>query len=448
MIDHRAELFVERALFGGLLFSCLGSYFGNVFIAVGHGLLGLAIAGQGFRWWRTRGEKGGSGVVWEGGSPRGSTWWLLLVLGAILMSVAANLGEIESPLRVLKKARYHLIWAGLILTPGIPAMFLRKASEWAPWLMAGWLGSLTLATISGIIGDITGYNPLLLAPDAYPTRLSGVSSMVMTYAYGVQFSVLLLAVLLVTGPEVRQWLTRGRRWLSILVMVSLALGLYGLYFSYTRGALAGALAGAGALLLVQKKRSLLIWVTSLALAAGLFAIFHGDRYVSLSALKAESVRVSQWTAAWRCFRENPVFGIGYRQFEEKCVLLKRKYGMPLDHKRQIDGKEFPVHFSGHAHNEILEALASTGLFGVVAFLGFWASWALESCRSRRARSFFLPVIAAFFVSGMVQNMFTDSEVLNFILLLYFVSQMLLNGERLGGGTQNATPGSQKEAVLP
>ncbi|MEM0969864.1 MAG: hypothetical protein AAGJ31_10970, partial [Verrucomicrobiota bacterium] len=98
-------------------------------------------------------------------------------------------------------------------------------------------------------------------------------------------------------------------------------------------------------------------------------------------------------------------------------------GLPPDH-RSHPGE----YYKGHAHNDYLESLASTGVVGTVFFLGFLGAWIMEVGRRPLARKLFLPVIAAYMVSSVFQNIFTDSEVLNFLLLIYFASQILLDWE--------------------
>lgn len=281
-MNIQASTVVEKALFAGLFSSCLGSYFGNVFISVGHGLFVIAIVVQLVLSYR-RGRVGGrnvelGGAIWRW--PRWSTAFLILVAAAIVVSILVNLNDIKEPFCVLKKLRYHLIWACLLLMPDLMVLISRKITDWVPWLLLAWLISLSFATLSGMVGVLTGYNPLLLAPASYPTRVSGVYAMVMTYAYSVQFSVLLLVGLFVAGRDVRNWLFQGYRWLKLVAVTSLILAVLGLYFSYTRGALAGAIGGGLCLVAIYRRRSLLIGLASLTILAAAFAMVEKSRYVS------------------------------------------------------------------------------------------------------------------------------------------------------------------------
>jgi O-antigen ligase len=107
----------------------------------------------------------------------------------------------------------------------------------------------------------------------------------------------------------------------------------------------------------------------------------------------------------------------------RSVELKKRYGIERD-PGFIDNGGY---LRGHAHNNYLEALASTGIFGGLAFLAFCVYWTGEALRSRYA-FIFVPLIAAFLVSGLFTNTFFDSETLNCILLLYLFSQWTFRWE--------------------
>jgi len=71
-------------------------------------------------------------------------------------------------------------------------------------------------------------------------------------------------------------------------------------------------------------------------------------------------RIGQWKTALAAFRDHPVLGVGYMNFEPLCSSIKEKYNIP------------PANFCGHAHNNFLEMLATTGLWVYfVLFLGLF-----------------------------------------------------------------------------
>lgn len=76
------------------------------------------------------------------------------------------------------------------------------------------------------------------------------------------------------------------------------------------------------------------------------------------AASVDSARVEVWKIAWRCFRENPWIGVGPDAFE----LYFRKAKTP-DYIRAATA----VEYQAHAHNDLLEALATTGILGGAAY---------------------------------------------------------------------------------
>jgi len=428
-----AEGNLERLFLSGVLFTLLGAYLGNAFLSTGHGLLLIAIGWALVQ--RIRRAGAGSGhsehdLKHREVRIRWSTWFLLGLVGAMGLSILANLEEIERPLKVLKKLRYHVIWVAplfLLALRRIPFQEQRMKA-WAPWLLAAWLISLSAATISGIIGMWTDFNPLRWGPDPSPARASGISGMVLTYAYSLQFSVLLLVSLVIERKRtVFRW-TGRRRCLEIGLWVGCGIALAGLYLSFSRGAMLGAVAGFVALAVIQQKR----WLTTGLIVAGLglagYAWTQKHRYFSRAELSEDQVRLSQWKTAIQTFRTHPVFGVGYRQFEERNVELKKSFGYAEDWYREIEEEKHWYYFKGHAHNDYLEAFASTGVLGGIAYLGFCACWVWEVSRRNLTRSLFLPLVIAFLASSFFQNVFTDSEVLGFLLFLYFASQISLDWE--------------------
>lgn len=409
----------------GILFGLLGSYFGNAFLTISHGILlgtyGLA-AGNGLMGRRDR----ECGFLPGIGRIRPSAWCLIGIMGAILLSILANLGTIESPWKVLKKLRYHLVWVLPLVFSGLRGILLSdRWKGWLPWLLIAWYVSIILSTASGMIGHVTGFNPLKMDEQPHVHQVSGIYGTVMTYAYSMQFSFLLLGVLLLERKTVLPYLAQGRRWMLTATLVTFAAAAVGLYFAQARGAMLGIVVGMMALALLYRSKWILSGIVIVGIVAGGIAYQNRLRY--FDSLASECVRVSQWNTAIRVFLRYPWFGVGYRQFEERCVTLKQEIGLDHDWFRvEEDKTRVPIHFKGHAHNEYLESFASTGVLGGVFFLGFCGCWCWEVWRGRLARRMFLPVILAFAVSSLVQNMFTDSEVLNFVLLIYFVSQLVLD----------------------
>ena len=96
----------------------------------------------------------------------------------------------------------------------------------------------------------------------------------------------------------------------------------------------------------------------------------------------DSARLEVWKIAWNCFRDNPWIGIGPDAFE----LYFRKAKTPAYIQAAT-----AVEYQAHAHNDILEALTTTGALGGAAYalllyMVIKAGMAAWSDPARRSRS--------------------------------------------------------------
>lgn len=415
-----------QILGAGLFCFQLGLFLGNKLIAAGQVLLVLGLI--------LSIRKGG----WQAAS-RSELPHSALCLGLFLLfsvvSVMANWSIIEEPLDHLKKLRYLALFLALLVLSGhlLPVLSDRRMRNGLAWAC---LGSMALTIGIGLVALWLGEHPLRSEEVADERRLSGLYGQVMTFAYTLQFPVIALAAFLFS-PTLWKRMTSIPRW---VVPVLLLLGGLGLYLTYTRGAMLGVVVGFMAYGMLRSKWLVLL-VLVIGIGAGTYAYREQARYFKAN----NTVRVNQWKAASLAFVERPLFGWGYRNFEVHSADLKERYGFEKDRRRKVEGqrRREAYYFQGHAHNNYLEAFASTGIPGGLAFLAFCAYWVAEASRSRY-RLLFLPLILAFLVSGFFENTFFDSEVLNAILLIYLFSQILFREERRAAGhdpIQTADPPS-------
>lgn len=455
----------ERCFGLALVCLALGVYAGGKFLAAGHIFATIGMLSWLALLLRKRGgEPGGGNPPGSSGPPsspgefgrlpwRGSTWFLALYLLAALLSVAVNWSAIEDPAVPLRKLRYLAIGLLFLALPAARHL-LWRTPPWRDALAAAWLLSLAAALAYGLLGFALGSDPVTgEAPDR-PGRFAGFFGQPMTFGYSVQFSFLLFA-----GWAALLWRGKGKagerrgaagpgrefrlRWLPRPAVTAAALlAGAGLYLSYARGAALGAFAGllAGASLFSRK-------AIPLVLAAGLLvggaAWLEGGR--TLQVENYDKLRFIQWKTAGLAFLEHPVFGVGYRNFEQRCAELKKRYGMPKDdfevrfvdrppivrkdgrvRERKPKREKVGIRYNSHAHNNYLEAFASTGALGGLAFLGFCWCWLRETLRLGPERAVFFPVAVAFCLSGFFENTFTDAEVLSTVLLLHFLTQVFLD----------------------
>ncbi len=401
MPNFASRFSTEGFLSGSLLFLCGGVFLGNTFIATGQGLLvigivyGLLPCGDGARNWR---------------QPRGSYWFLAVGMVISLLSILGNLDTIAEPMDLVKKLRYHLIILGALLLPALRSGEVLNLSKRNLYVVA-WIGGLVLSVAFGLV-EILGNEA------GESERLSGLYGQVMTFAYILQFSVIALLVFFIR-PEVFRGLT-SVPW-AVVVPV-LAVAAIGLYLSFTRGAVLGAVVGMAVALLYRSKQLILPFAV-LAVVAGILSYQQKDRYFDFGPVH----RVSHWQGAALTFAKYPLLGVGYRNYESRSAELKKEFGLPRDQKFKKQNNSENGYLRRHAHNNYLEAFASTGVFGGLAFLGFCFCWTREASRSRYA-FIFVPLIVAFLISGFFENTFFDSEVLNCILLIYLISQIVFDRE--------------------
>ena len=352
---------------------------------------------------------------------------LLILAGVVVVSVLANWSVYEHPFRDLKKVRYELIAIGLCLMPMTHSILREKIWVWRAIVFGGAFMVIFVAVI-GVIAQVTGVQPFggLIDRPLRAGRLGGISGSVMTYGYTMQFIFLLVLAAWFPTERVRRWIAElcpdRRIWFGFLSILSVVVAV-GVYMSMSRGAVLGI--GVGCLGFLVAMRSKVLWLLAVIALIGLgwYARENQSRY--FRSLNKDTARYAQWKGAALAFLDHPLFGLGHRQFEKQSDKLKQSYGMPPDTRKR-------KYFLGHAHNNFLESFASNGVFGGLALIAFCGFWLTESWASSDGRRFFIPVVLAFIASGMVENTFTDSEVLHTILFLYVLSHVIL---RVGDAEQ-------------
>jgi O-antigen ligase len=328
--------------------------------------------------------------------------WLFVFVAII--SVIIN--PVENKIQNILRVKYFVL--SLI---GI-AIFTRYKKEiFTPKLIRYYLIVLgiatSVATISGIIAMWTGFHYLRNKPACHLDRACGMYGMYMSYAYGIQFIVVLLLGLLFYSKKFKEYLN-----LYILIPATL-INFIGLYMSYTRGALVGCLIAVPFFFIRRNIKKFIIISLALICISVSAILFIPRLYDTfLNRPGSNDQRFSLFQAAFLGFKESPIIGLGYKNFESQSVRIKREN--MLEHRG----------ISGHAHNNFLEALASTGTLGFICFSLFILFWFLESWSlPLGVGDISLGLIVAFFISGMVQYTFGDGENLFVILFIYLLSQI-------------------------
>lgn len=337
-----------------------------------------------------------------------SQWFLLAMIGAIIISVLVNQDIAVEGYKPLTKVKYYLI----ALLSIAPLSFYFRNLESQPdhdkkitWLLWALIGSTTLVSISGMGAVFLGYNFLKLKV-GFVDRNGGVAGMLMNYAHNMAFFMVILTGLIIYREEVKRYINPN------VLCGAWVINLLGLYTTYTRGAWLAFLVAVP--FFFFRKNPKLFAITFAAL---IIVGFGAYKLAGKSVIRplSEVERTSQWKAAFMGFQERPVFGLGYLNFEKMAIPLKKKYNLQAQY------------FGGHAHNNYFEMLASTGLIGFIFFMLWQISWFIEMFkRDDLIAKIAIPFIVVFVVAGLTQATFTLGANLFFIMPVYALMQVGFN----------------------
>jgi O-antigen ligase len=207
----------------------------------------------------------------------------------------------------------------------------------------------------------------------------------------------------------------SRRSVKILYGVAIVVQAVALYFTQTRGAFLGLLAGilvyaVGSAIVQQGKRKIviisLLGIMLIALvSAGI--VYRGSIANAFTHDVTIRNRLLLWEVSWPAILAKPVFGWGAGNFD---VAFNTHYNPQLS--------EF---FFDHAHNTILDIVVRFGLFGVVLYLAFivsmlWGVWRLRSIT-------LLALLAGWFVHNLFLFDSISTFVIIFIIAAYTAAQL-------------------------
>lgn len=341
---------------------------------------------------------------------------IFFVLGMLfisgVMSNILNFSQLGDKSKSFRALRFYFFSPFISLAFYRVFEFMKLNQDYRPkWLNLIFVFT-SVASLSGLIGLLTGFNILRLKPINHPTRNAGMYGMYMTYAYGISLYLTLNLGLLVHFKKFRNYFDN-----KILVF-SFFINFIGLYFSYTRGALIGFLISIPFILFKNIKSIFLsFFVVLIALSFFIFFSKSGrELFLSRERIESNLQRVSFYKGAMYGFLESPVYGLGVKNIESNMSRIKDKHN--LRDRR-----------SGHSHNIYLEILANQGVFGAFSFLLFLLFTLKMFYRSEGSESLIgISFMVNFIVSGLFQNTFGDSENLQFIMIVWsaFVAWFLFS----------------------
>ena len=380
------ELFFHRLGFAGIIILALGIFTSVSFSALSHVLLlptGLFFF---YKWIKGRDFE----IPMD-------AWALIAVIFACWLSVVFNLDILQKPFKNALKTKYFIIgFLSLFSFYYLNRDFLDDKKR--KLILNLFLFATSVATISGLIALKTGFNPLKMKDACHPTRACGLYGMYMTYGYGISLFMILVSGMIVQYRKIKHLVPMW--FLSLVWLINFA----GLIFSFARGAWLGFILALPFLFFKKHKKGFLI--TGLCGVVLLGSAFLGSekvRNVFTKRQGSNEQRIAFYHTAYMAFKEKPVFGWGYRNFEANSKQIKIRH--KLKHQ----------HFGGHAHNNLLEHLASTGGLGFLVTLAFMLLWMVRTYYQSETLFAFT---VSFFISGMVQYTFGDGENLFLIMAIF------------------------------
>ncbi len=339
-----------------------------------------------------------------------SGWALLALVLILILSVVVNHNIVARPMKNIFKVKYYLIGALSL----IPLRFYFQeylTSEKSEKVLRGLLLTLllasTAATVSGLIAYFTEFNPLRMA-HVNSHRNGGVFGMLMTYGHSIAWLSVLLVAMSLQYKSVKKLITLR----PLLFFTSIS--IVGLFTSHVRGAWIAFFAGC---LIINKKLTAALIVLCVIGVMGMSKYDPSFWKTHILRNTSNKERVGCWLAAIKAFQEKPVLGLGYLNFEPYSKEIKVRYSLP------------DPDFGSHAHNDLLEILASSGILGGISFLLWVSLWIWEMLKRRDlATQLIIPFIVSFLVSGLTQVTFNDGENAFFLMIVYALSQVLWRNE--------------------
>lgn len=334
-----------------------------------------------------------------------SMWMLFSLSVIILLSVAFN-AQMDRAVRNAFKVKYFVF--GLLSIFAFREFFKSEdALEKMKWPFRLLLITTSVAAVSGLIGLYTGYNPLRFAVATDKVRNGGLFGMIMTYAYGLSlYLICLISFWYHRRDLLYRWVPAP--WFALGLLIN----LIGLYFSFTRGAYLGLLFALPFILFKKHTKKSLVTL-SVTLLLGVTAFFTVTQVKDHFTRKgSDAKRIALFKAAVMAGQEKPILGYGYRNLEPNVGDIKKRYGIAYPN------------MNGHAHNNFLEHLGSTGIPGALAFFLFTVLWAWEMFkREDIIGEVGLVFVVSFTISGLFQYTFGDAANVFFIMGVYALTQV-------------------------
>lgn len=331
-----------------------------------------------------------------------SSYFLFAFFVVVIISLVLNVEDTKMLSRMIRKSRHIPI--GILSIIPMSYLFESLDIEKLKTLLKRYSYTIIcvalIATLSGLCAFLFGLNPLRFGESINTHRNSGLSSGIMPYAHNMAF-VLSMLVYWIYEKKVKDKKT-------IISSIILAIGLF---TSYTRGAI---LAFLSSLVFLNKKVFIALAITAVVGTATVSIVSPDFVKRHLIRKGSNDKRMGCWLGAVEATKENLLFGIGLRNYEEHSVEIKERHDI-----QEAD-------FKGHAHNSFLEVTASTGIIGFIFFILWLGLWLVNSLGSDIISRLSFGFIITFITGSMTQSTIIDSQNLFFIFTIYALHTSLRN----------------------
>lgn len=381
--------FMEHLIFGALFLLAIGLVTSTSILALSHILMLIPCA---YFALHTNWKK----------LPK-SAWALLGLSIAIMLSVVVNQDIMIKGWKPLFKVKYFL-FGFFSIVPFSWWIKNKMTDKKLRILLYVFLVATTVATCAGIIGDLMGVNPITMRRPEFVNRNSGLFGMVMNYAHNMSYFLILLPGIYLIQKKTKEIVSN-----KFLIVVFL-INLVGIYTSYTRGAWLALIAGLPFYLYSNNKKKFIITGVLLVILGGAGYLIAGNKVIRAN---SDTQRINQWRAAFAAFKERPVLGYGYLNFEDHSVEIKKKYGIG------------DLELASHAHNNFMEMLGSVGILGFITYILWLLFWAMDGMKALS-----VPFIVTFVVGGLTQSTIALGINLFFVMFVYAILSENISIEEL------------------
>ncbi|MFY7994326.1 MAG: O-antigen ligase family protein [Bacteriovoracaceae bacterium] len=329
-----------------------------------------------------------------------SAWALLAFSFVAFLSTTLNFDVIDSPGKSYGRIKYYLMGVATIFAM---RYYLKSATEKTLQVLIH-MFLLSMVVASGYCL----YQRFFLGYD----RASALTE-TMRYGYGTGM-VLTILLGIVLRPKILNFVNRP------FLITAMIFGLLGVWATLTRGAMLGFVCAVPfSIFFGNKKAGIIVGIVAILVVGTLGGIYlfgtgdYGSRFVSTKNNGSDTIRRSQWQAAYIAWKEKPILGWGLSNFSSQLKRIKVQYD--LDHKE---------YNNAHSHNILLETASGTGLLGLLCFVAWLGLWAFEMWTGPAAlRGLIVPFGVAMIISGQFE-VILDANNSSLIMFVYGLSVVM------------------------